>query len=75
MTFGDYICKSGGLIDSSPYLGVVYKCQYGRLGDHALSARRCWAPSDDGVGQSSVEESGLGLEGCVMNVVMKYSPC
>ena len=37
MTFGDYICKSGGLIDSSPYLGVVYKCQYGRLGDHALS--------------------------------------
>ena len=52
MTFGDYICKSGRLIDSSPYLGVVYKCQYGRLGDHALSARRCWAPSDDGVGQS-----------------------
>ena len=51
------------------------KCQYGRLGDHALSARRCWAPSDDGVGQSSVEESGLGLYGCVMNVVMKYSPC
>ena len=61
MTFGDYICKSGGLIDSSPALGVVYKCQYGRLGDHALSERRCWAPSDDGVGQSSVEESGLGL--------------
>ena len=24
MTFGDYICKSGGLIDSSPALGVVY---------------------------------------------------
>ena len=61
MTFGDYICKSGGLIDSSPALDVFYKCQYGRLGDHALSARRCWAPSDEGVGQSSVEESGLGL--------------
>ena len=61
VTFGDCICKSGGLIDSSPYLGVVYKCQYGRLGDHALSERRGWAPSDDGVGQSSVEESGLGL--------------
>ena len=29
VTFGDYICKSGGLIDSSPALGVVYKCQYG----------------------------------------------
>ena len=24
MTFGDYICKSGGLIDSSPALGVAY---------------------------------------------------
>ena len=36
MTFGDCICGSGGLIDSSPALGVVYvMCQYGRLGDHA----------------------------------------
>ena len=25
MTFGDYICKSGGLIDSDPALGVVYE--------------------------------------------------
>ena len=25
VTFGDYICKSGGLIDSSPALGVVYE--------------------------------------------------
>ena len=24
VTFGDYICGSGGLIDSSPALGVVY---------------------------------------------------
>ena len=24
VTFGDYICESGGLIDSSPALGVVY---------------------------------------------------
>ena len=23
MTFGDYICRSGGLIDSSPALGVI----------------------------------------------------
>ena len=25
VTFGDYICGSGGLIDSSPALGVVYE--------------------------------------------------
>ena len=25
--------------------------------------------------EASVEESGLGLYGCMMNVVMKYSPC
>ena len=59
------------LVHSSLLSSVMYfggfpmvckcKCQYSRLGDHALSERRCWAPSDDGVGQSSVEESGLGL--------------
>ena len=25
MTFGDCVCGSGGLIDSSPALGVVYE--------------------------------------------------
>ena len=44
---------------------VIMRYQRDGVGRHPTTA---W-------GKASVEESGLGLYGCVMNVVMKYSPC